>query len=453
MEQHSITNLETREQQPVLPQLASVVFGSIPILISLYATKYLEEDKKRTLDELERDLNLPRITNYDFIVVGSGSAGSVIASRLSEEYSVLLLEAGGQPVPASQVPHFIEYVESDPGTNYFWPSLPQRHASQDTGGIIICHLGKMLGGSGSHNDMRHIREVQKTMIITLVSSTTLAGAIPVCSNNYGHNGLITVDTDTPPILPIWFDLAGELGFPIADPNGHQTESFTPLCKAMKRGQRSSSYNEMIKPYMNSRENLTVHQYSVATQRQKAYGILYERHGIPQIAHASKEIVISSGIFSSPLLLMKSGVGPRDQLEEAGIPVKHELPSVGQNLGDHLMFTLRNIQYNDSIKPFIPTMPEEMEFEKMLKSYHENGEGFISNPIVGPQAFVVSSRAMQDGEGDWPDFQVVFHPSCPNRDDDDANSSKINSCIHLFLTRTKSRGSLRLNTTVYKHDGV
>ncbi|ODM86677.1 Glucose dehydrogenase [FAD, quinone], partial [Orchesella cincta] len=89
--------------------------------------------------------------------IGAGTAGCIIARRLSEKFNVLLLEAGGEPVPASQVPYFVQHVGYDPGTNYFWPSVPQRFASQDTDGVIISHLGKMLGGSGSHNDMVHNR--------------------------------------------------------------------------------------------------------------------------------------------------------------------------------------------------------------------------------------------------------------------------------------------------------
>ncbi|CAL8130340.1 unnamed protein product [Orchesella dallaii] len=450
-------------------KLAAFVLGSIPILIQFYARKYLEEDRVKTLTELDNDLNLPRIKEYDFIVVGAGTAGCIIAGRLSEQFNVLLLEAGGEPVPASQVPYYVLDVASDPDTNYFWPSVPQRLVSLDTGGIVSSHLGKMLGGSGSHNDMVHNRgsphDYDNYARIANDSSWTYENVLEYhkkyenfigelftgeYDENYGHDGPIIVDTDTPPFLPIWFDVARELGYNIADPNGYQTESFTPMAKAINQGQRSSSYNQYIKPVMGSRQNLTVHPYSMATQvlidsNNKAYGVLYERHGIPQIAHATNEVIISSGVYSSPLLLMKSGVGPRDQLEEAGIPVKHELPSLGQNLADHLMFILGDIEYNSSIIPYIPRMPKEEDFEEMIQTYQETGEGILGHLQEGPEAYIVSSRAKQDGQENWPDLQIVYDPMCPAAEGDDLPIS----CMYIFLARPKSRGNVKLNTTAYK----
>ncbi|CAL8130342.1 unnamed protein product [Orchesella dallaii] len=450
-------------------KLAALVLGSIPLLIQFYSRKYLEEDKVKSLTELENDLNLPRIKEYDFIVVGAGTAGCIIAGRLSEQFNVLLLEAGGEPVPVAQVPYFNLDVASNPDVSYVWPSVPQQFASLDTGGVISSHLGKMLGGSGSHNDMIHNRgspqDFDNYAKIANDSSWTYENVLEhfkkyenfigelftgEYEENYGHEGPITVDTDTPPFLPIWFDVARELGYEIGDPNGFQKESFTPMAKSINRGQRSSSYNQYIKPVMESRQNLTVHPYSIATQilidgNKKAYGVLYERHRIPQIAHASKEVIISSGIYSSPLLLMKSGVGPRDQLEEAGIPVKHEIPSLGENLVDHLMLILTDIHYNSSIVPYIPIMPQEKEFEEMIQKYQETGEGILGSLQRGPQAYIVSTRAKQEGEGEWPDFQIVYAPMCPAAEGDNFPTS----CMFVLLGRPKSRGSLRLNTTAYK----
>ncbi|CAL8130344.1 unnamed protein product [Orchesella dallaii] len=450
-------------------KLAAFILGSIPLLIQFYSKKYLEEDRLSTLTELENDLNLPRIKEYDFIVVGAGTAGCILASRLSEQFNVLLLEAGGEPVPASQVPFFVPQVGFDKDTNYHWPSIPQRYASQETGGVIYSHLGKMLGGSGSHNDMLHNRGSPKDFDnyarIANDSSWAYENSVEYFKRhenfigvlftgeyeeNYGHEGPVVIDTDTPPFLPIWFDVGRELGYKIADPNGFQSESFTPMAKAINRGQRSSSYNTYIKPIKESRQNLTIHPYSIATQvlidtNKKAYGVLYERHGIPQIAHASKEVIVSSGIFSSPLLLMKSGIGPRDQLEEAEIPVKQELPGVGQNFADHLYIMLQNIQYNSSIIPFIPSIPEEQDFEEMLKKYQETGEGILGWLQEGVQSYFVSRRAKADGEGEWPDIQMAYDPMCPAPYGDGMPVS----CVHLFCGRPKSKGSMRLNTTAYK----
>jgi len=95
-----------------------------------------------------------------------------------------------------------------------------------------------------------------------------------------------------------------------------------MTKLISRGQRQSTYLGYVKPYESTRNNLKVMRYSYAHEilikDKVAYGVVYSRHGIPQVAHASKEVIISSGTFSSPLLLMRSGVGPEDVLKEAGV---------------------------------------------------------------------------------------------------------------------------------------
>lgn len=138
--------------------LAAFLFASIPLLIKLYATKYRDDDYKQTLLELESELNVPRIKTFDFIVVGGGTgtsnirciylhslikitififkAGCVVAGRLSEQYSVLLLELGGTPPPAVHVPGFLSSVEGndmDINSRYF--TVPQEKVWQSQGGV------------------------------------------------------------------------------------------------------------------------------------------------------------------------------------------------------------------------------------------------------------------------------------------------------------------------------
>jgi len=170
---------------------------------------------------------------------------------------------------------------------------------------------------------------------------------------FGTKGPLTVESEFAPISSPWFAAGRQLGFPTEDPNTieqgesklslyfivdhqrlflkvvvfyfHYLTGFTPMHKLISRGQRVSTYTAYIKPHEGKRQNLTVVRYAYANEvlidevSKKAYGVAYTRHGIfPQVAHASREIIISCGTFLSPLLLMRSGIGPADVLEKPGV---------------------------------------------------------------------------------------------------------------------------------------
>lgn len=222
-----------------------------------------------------------------------------------------------------------------------------------------------------------------------------------------------------------------------------------MAKTIKNGERHSSFAAFIKPFLYKRKSLRVMPYSEVDQilinsDNVAYGVRYKRHGIPQIAHAAKEIILSAGTFSSPLLLMKSGVGPRNVLKEAGIPLKSELPGVGQNLRDHGAVILR-FTANNPDRYSLPRI-EEHNVERELKRFHSyKRRGYFTRLDVGPQAFIVSPQAKAKGESEWPDIQLVFQQS-PLLGNDDVQNQ--NLAMQVVLNRLESVGEIGLNTTAY-----
>ncbi|OXA44846.1 Oxygen-dependent choline dehydrogenase [Folsomia candida] len=450
-------------------KLAAFLFGTIPLVINFYVKKYIEDDKAVTLRDLEGDFGIPRIKSYDFIVVGGGTAGCVVAGRLSEKFNVLLLESGGNPVPQSEVNFFTRQVATDPDSNYLYKSIPQRNMSLSNGGIVGLETGKMLGGSGSHNDLCHQRgsphdwDSYAAMVgdaswsyqnvLPLFKKTeNFVGQLlnPEESDYYGYDGPLTVGTHLPAIFSKWAEAGIELGYPVADPNAQQIPSFAPIQKLIgEDGRRVSTYKSYIAPFEATRQNLTVVRYSTVTRilldsSNRAYGVAYLRHGIPQIAHASKEVILSAGAINSPLVLMMSGIGPRDVLEAAEIPVLVDLPNVGQNLADHVFLYLGPYSFNSSAAPFLPRIREE-DLEEALTTYLNTGFGEFGELQEGPQVFYVSSRAVAEGQGTWPDARINLDAACPMIMDDDVESQ---ACFFFELDRPKSRGSVSLNTDAY-----
>lgn len=185
---------------------------------------------------------------------------------------------------------------------------------------------------------------------------------------------------------------------------------------------------------------------------KAYGVAYSRHGFPQIAHAQKEVILSAGVFSSPMLLMKSGIGPENVLNAAEvrisyqafgdifpnsfqIPVKVPLEAVGKNLGEHPSFIMTGFTVNDT--SLFPKM-DASDTEKILRDY-ENGEGILTIVSEGPQAFIVSSVA----EPGWPDLWLEIHPQIS------VNGADQRISFYNVIGRPSSRGTFSMDTDKYK----
>jgi choline dehydrogenase len=295
--------------------------------------------------------------NYDYIIVGAGSAGCALANRLSEDSSVkvLLIEAGGQDT--KQEIHIPAAFPKLFKTPLDWAYQTEPQAALD-GRKLFWPRGKVMGGSssinamiyirGAHWDFDHWRELgnegwgfRDVLPYFKKSEDNERGA----SEYHGAGGPLAVsDLRSPnPISMAYLEAVSELGYASNDDfNGAAQEGFGPFQVTQKRGARHSAAAAFIRPALR-RPNLAIHTEACVTrillEKNRATGVAFIREGKSIEARAEREVILSGGAVNSPQLLMLSGLGPADHLTSLGIPVTVDLPGVGENLQDHLLLAL------------------------------------------------------------------------------------------------------------------
>ena len=297
-------------------------------------------------------------TNYDYIIVGAGSAGCILAHRLSEsgQHRVVLIEAGGEDQSFwFKLP--VGYVRSyfNPVTNWMYYSTPQSHLG---GRSLYAPRGKVLGGSGSINAMIYVHGQRQDFDDWRDAGNPGWGYDDVQSyfhkleshpqgaaagrGAHGLIGITPMQGRTHPICEDYLAACEALGLPrSADFNGAQFEGAGIYETNIRQGQRSSSSIEYLSP-ARARPNLTVMTDTQALRLLYAPGSGTRIHGV-RVRQAGqdvdllarREVIVSAGAVGSPQLLQCSGIGDGDALQPLGIEVRQHLPRVGQNLQDHL----------------------------------------------------------------------------------------------------------------------
>ncbi len=294
--------------------------------------------------------------SFDYVIVGAGSAGCVLADRLSADgrHKVLLLEYGGSDRSIFiQMPSALSIPMNTARFNWRYHTEPEPGLG---GRSLHTPRGKVLGGSSSINGLVYIRGnpmdferwqaegAQGWSYADVLPYFRRAETRAEGGNVYrGDGGPLQTRYGTleNPLHAAWLAAAREAGYPATDDvNGFQQEGFGRMDMTVGAGRRSSAANAYLRPAL-GRANLQLLTGALATRvlfdGRRASGLEYRRGGATQRVSIARELILSAGPINSPQLLKLSGVGPGAELQTWGIPVVHDLPGVGENLQDHLEF--------------------------------------------------------------------------------------------------------------------
>ena len=390
---------------------------------------------------------------YDYIIIGAGSAGCVLANRLTEDanVSVLLLETGGSDRSIFiQMPTALSIPMNT--KKYAWQFETQPEPYLDNR-RMHCPRGKVLGGSSSINGMVYVRGHARDFDEWAEHGARdwdYAHCLPYFkkAENWafggdqyrGDSGPLAVNNGNEmknPLYKAFINAGVQAGYMhTEDYNGQQQEGFGSMHMTVKNGFRWSTANAYLRPAM-KRSNLQVETgalvHKVLLDGKKAVGVRYEQSGRTVDIKASKEVILSAGSIGSPHILQLSGIGARDVLEKAGIALKHELPGVGENLQDHLEFYFQfrckePITLNGKLGP--------------LSKLKIGTEWILTRKGLGATNHFESCGFIRSKAGvEWPDLQYHFLPAAMRYDGRSAFDCH-GFQVHIGHNKPKSRGHVR-----------
>ncbi|XP_034948464.1 LOW QUALITY PROTEIN: glucose dehydrogenase [FAD, quinone]-like [Chelonus insularis] len=389
----------------------------------------------------------PILSSYDFIIIGAGSGGSVVANRLTEigDWKVLLLEAGKEEIFLTDWPLLAAAMEV---TSYNWgyktePSSSKHNKNKGyclsmINGCCNWPRGKAVGGTSVINFMIHSRGSEKDFNqweangnkgwsyrdvypyflkmekLNINMNNEIKG---INRNIHGKNGYLDVTFApwTSKLRDKFLDAGEELGYNIKDCNEANPIGFCPAQVNLRHGRRVSAYKSYLRPII-KRKNFHLLKESIATQividpiTKVATGVKFVRNGKSFYIKANKEIILSAGSINSPQLLMLSGVGPKKHLETHGINVVQDLP-VGFNLQDHISMAALTFLVNDSVTIVENRIATDF---KSAFDYLAYGMGPLTVPSGAEALAFINTKkdyskyqTNDSPENDDPDIELVF----------------------------------------------